>query len=145
MFTAFFTSLIELHFGPSGDYDGGPTATVGTGKVFIGNGTGLNKADTGHHSDRSLAASSNEDLDLQALLDAHDDALTLTGLVLLRIEAKAANLGNLEVKPASSNGWLGAAAYFKDVTDTVTLIPGAVMHVECRLATAYTVSGAAKA
>ena len=144
MFTAFITTLVTLTLGPVGDADKGPSASTGTGKTFIENGTGLNQGNAGTKDIRAVAASSNEDIDLQTFLDLNQVALALNEVVLLRLEAATANLGNLEVKPSAANGWFGAAQPFELVTTKMTLIPGGVIHLECRNATAYAVTGAIK-
>ena len=93
MFTAFTRELLLLSFGPVGDASAGPKAEAGdvSGQVFLGNGTGANEAEHGWHDERTLAASANEDIDLQTQVDNNNVALGLTEVVVLRIAADPDN------------------------------------------------------
>lgn len=110
--------------------------------VDLANGTAAGQVDRIFHDQRTLTASSNEDLDLAGVLtDAFGTALTFVRIKGLIVAAAAGNTNNVIVGGAASNGfitWVGAA------THTVTLRPGAVMALMAGSAdaTGYTVTAA---
>lgn len=93
--------------------------------VDLANGTAAGQVDRIFHDQRTLTASSSEDLDLAGVLtDALGVSLTFARVKGLIVAASASNTNNVIVGGASSNGfitWVGAS------THTVTLRPGAVL------------------
>lgn len=94
------------------------------------------------YDQRTLTASSTEDLDLAGvLLDAFGVAITFARIKGLIVSAAAANINNVVVGAAASNGfisWVGSALH------TVTLRPGATMALMAGQldATGYAVTAA---
>lgn len=107
--------------------------------VSLTSGSGAGQADKVFHDRRTLAASATEDLDLAGvLLDAFGAAITFVRVKGLFITAAAANVNNVVVGNATSNGW----ATLLSATGTVTLRPGASIGVMAGAAdgTAYAVT-----
>jgi hypothetical protein len=104
------------------------------------NGTGLGQADRVFTDIRTLAASSTEDLDLAGVLtDAFGATITFARIKTLLVAADAANINNVVVGNAATNGfisWVGGALH------TVTVRPGGVLLLAAADATAYTVTAA---
>lgn len=87
------------------------------------NGTGAGQADLVFSDTRTIAASSNEDLDLNGVLtDALCTTISLLRVKALLIAASAANVNNVVVGAAAANPWVGIFT----ATGTVTLRPGAL-------------------
>lgn|SRR3990167_2684751 len=96
---------LHAHQAAASPYSGGVPADVSWERVF-GAGTTDYKYDELHQSSQSVAAASNEDVDLTALTDPYGTTLTAAGeVVLLVIEAAAANGGTLTFKASAANGW----------------------------------------
>lgn len=107
--------------------------------VNLTSGTAAGQADKVFHDRRTLAASATEDLDLAGvLLDAFGAAITFVRVKGLFITAAAANVNNVVVGNATSNGW----ATLLSATGTVTLRPGTSLGVMAGAAdgTAYAVT-----
>lgn len=92
--------------------------------ITLKSGTGDLAADLLWAQERNLAGSANDALDLTALTDAFGNAINLAHVKAIYIKAADANVGNLEVGNAASNGWIGFA---KGATDTVEIAPGGVL------------------
>ncbi|MFD0347335.1 hypothetical protein ACFQ0M_17265 [Kitasatospora aburaviensis] len=112
-------------------------------KALIGlaAGTGAGQADRLWTATRTIAASSNEDLDLNgtALTDALGAAVAMARIKGLIVAASSANTNNVVVGGAASNGfitWVGSA------TDKVSVRPGGVLALFCTDATGYAVTAA---
>ena len=90
---------------------------------------------------RTLAASANEDLDLNgsALQDTLGANLALTSVKLIAIKAADANTNNVVYKPAASNGFLGPLGA---AANTITLKPGQVWVITDFSAAGWTVTPA---
>ena len=104
----------------SGDYSGHVRADFEIAEVWE-SGTGANQAARLYYDERTLAASTGEDLDLTTITDAYGVALGLTEVRALCIQAAAANGAAIEVKPSSSNGW---TALLKDASDILQIPAG---------------------
>lgn len=91
--------------------------------VTLESGTTDNKADLAWESERTLAASATEDLDLAGVLTAAlgGGALTFARIKGLQIEADAANTNDVVIGAAGSNPW----AALLNAAGTLTLKPGA--------------------
>jgi hypothetical protein len=90
---------------------------------ILTNGTGAGMADKVFHDQRTLTASSNEDLDLAGvLLDPLGGTLTFARIKGLIVAASANNANNVVVGAAASNAW----ATLLGATHTLTLRPGAM-------------------
>jgi len=88
-------------------------------------GTGANQAKSVFVDTRTLTASSSEDLDLSGvLLDAFGNALSFTKIKALIIQADAANVNDVVVGGATSNG---AFPFFGASTERVKVKPGGVV------------------
>jgi hypothetical protein len=92
--------------------------------AILASGTGAGQADKFWRAQRTLAASANEDLDLNGATfeDAFGTALAFVKVKGLLVAAAAGNTNNVLVGGAAANGfvsWVGAA------TDKVVLRPGA--------------------
>ena len=90
---------------PAGDGGGTQTANVDIDLGFA-SGTGVAQIDTPFKDIRTLGAGANEDLDLQALLDANGVALGYTGVRFISIEADSGNGADVRLAPAAVNGWI---------------------------------------
>ncbi len=91
--------------------------------ITLGNGTGANQANQVFHDQRTVAASSNEDLDLAgALTNAVGDTITFTKVKAVIIKAAAGNTNNVQVTRPASNG----VPLFMAAGDGIALTPGAV-------------------
>ncbi len=106
----------------------------------LDSGTGANQADRIFHDSRPIAPSANDDLDLAGvLLDPYGVAITFARIKGIIISSPAANLNNITIGNATTNGfisWVGAAAH------TITLKPGGLFALFAPDAVAYTVTPA---
>lgn len=85
-------------------------------------GAGANKIEAIWHDQRTLAASTTEDLDLAGgLTDGFGDSITFNKVKAVLVKAAAGNTNDVVVGGASSNQW---AAPFGDVSDKVNVKPG---------------------
>ena len=106
-------------------------------------GNAADKASKALQLKSTLGAASNEDQDLSILVDGFNVASAGTGVAFLRIANTGT--GDLAVKPASSNGWKGAAALFGDVSDVINIPAGVTIYVEAVGTITYALSGTSKA
>ncbi len=104
-------------------------------------GTGLNQADKVWSSAaRSIAASSNEDLDLAgSLTDAFGTTITFARIKALYVAAAATNTNNVHVGGAASNQFINWVANSSDI---LVVRPGGVLLLAAPDATAYAVTAA---
>jgi hypothetical protein len=94
-------------------------------RINFANGTGANQATNVFVDTRSVAASSNEELDLAGVLvNALGQTLTFTAIKAIRIHADPDNGGNVVVGGAASNAFPGP---FGDATDTLSIAPGGLV------------------
>lgn len=99
--------------------------------ALLATGIGAGQADKVWHDERTLGASTGEDIDLAGdatFKDAFGNAITLVKVKGLVVSANAANANNVVVGNAATNGfisWVGGA------THTVTVRPGATLALFC--------------
>jgi hypothetical protein len=101
----------------------------GSAVISLTSGTGSGQANRLYDSQRTLAASTSEELDLAGdatFLDAFEQAITFVKVKMIYVKAASANTNNVIVGGAASNAFLGA---FGDATDTQVLQPGCVYFV----------------
>jgi hypothetical protein len=90
--------------------------------ITLGSGTGYGKADIAFFDVRTLAASSNESLDLSgALTDAFGQTISAVKVKAIEIENPEGSLSTLTVGAAASNAFNGP---FSGPTFTIDLKPG---------------------
>lgn len=108
---------------------GTPTDTfLKKAKIELANGTGASSADVMFHDQRTIAASSNEDLDLAgALSNAFGSTLTFVELRAIMIVAASANTNNVRVTRPASNG----VPLFLAASDGIDVPPGGVFLWSC--------------
>lgn len=88
-------------------------------------GTAANTANRLYQGRRTLTASSNEDLDLAAVLtDTYGAAITFARIRALVVKAAAANTNNVVVGGAATNTWVGP---FGAATHTVAVKPDGLL------------------
>ncbi len=101
----------------------------GSTAISLATGTGSGQMNRAYDSQRTLAASATEELDLAGdatFKDAFETALTFVKVKLLYVKAATANTNNVEVGGAAANAFVGP---FKDATDKIVLSPGGVWLV----------------
>lgn len=109
-------------------------------QVDLASGTGANQADRVFHDQRTLTASSSENLDLAgSLTDAFGATITFARVKGLLVAASAGNTNNVLVGGAASNGFVN---WVSDATDVVVVRPGGVLALFAPDATAYAVTAA---
>lgn len=97
-------------------------------KLTWTNGTAADKADRIFHDQRTIAASSNEDIDLAGSLSgAFGSTLTFVELRALMVKASSSNTNNVVVARASSNG----VPLFSAASDAIIVPPGGVFLWAC--------------
>lgn len=138
--TATFTNLLTIAWGVFANYDAGLSKAITT-KLTLTNGTGANQVNKGYHKVHTLAASGTEDIDLLTIVNGYAEALALDEVVILRIAADPANIGNIEMKGGASNGW---TSFLKDISDVIQIKPGSAIQLESLPASAYAVGGTNK-
>ncbi len=89
--------------------------------TVMASGTAAGLADLVFADTRSIAASSNEELDLAGSLAMLGETLTFVKIKAIYIKAAAANGGNIIVGGASSNAFTGP---FADATDKIEIPAG---------------------
>ena len=101
------------------------------------NGTGANQADRVFSDQRTIAASSNDDLDLAGTLtDAFGATVTFARVKLLLIKAADTNVNNVVVGGASST----FATWVTGTSPAVVVRPGGTLLLAASDATAYAVT-----
>lgn len=97
-------------------------------KIELTNGTGASGADRMFHDQRTISASSNEDLDLAGVLSNEFGAtLTFVELRAVLISASSANTNNVLVSRPASNG----VPLFSAAGDEIIVPPGGVFMWAC--------------
>ncbi len=97
-------------------------------KIQLTNGTTADRADLLFHDRRTIAASSNEDLDLAGSLASPFGAtLTFVELRAVLIAASSANTNNVRVTRPASNG----VPLFLAASDGIDVPPGGVFLWSC--------------
>lgn len=93
--------------------------------ALLRTGTAASKADLIFSDTRTIAASSNEDLDLAGVLTGPlGTTLTFVKVKAIFVKAASGNTNSVVVKPASSNGFTGP---FGASTHTLTIPPGGAL------------------
>lgn len=106
-------------------------------ELAITDGTGANQANNVFSDERTIGASSSENLDLAgSLVNALGATLTFTAIKAILIVADAGNTNNVVVGGAASN----AFPLFGDPTDTIAVKPGGVFMIVDPSAAGYTVT-----
>ncbi len=104
---------------PSFQLDAGNQAAL-----LLGNGTASGQANALFADQRTIGASSSENLDLAGVLvDPLGATLTFTTIKAIKIKAADANTNNVLVGGAASNTFVGP---FSDATDIVAVKPGGI-------------------
>lgn len=89
------------------------------------NGVGINQADLIFSDRRTLAASANEDLDLAGVLtDPFGVVITFAKIKAILIKAASGNTNSVNIKPATTNGFLGP---FNAAADTIKIPPNGIV------------------
>lgn len=98
-------------------------------RIELGNGTGASLADLLFHDQRTIAASSNEDLDLAGVLANPLTGATMTFVELraLLITASSSNTNNVRVIRPASNG----VPLFLAASDGIDVPPGGAFLWTC--------------
>ena len=108
--------------------------------IALATGTGADQADLIFSDTRTIAASSDEDLDLAGgLTDALGSTLTMVRVKAIIVTADSGNTNNVEVGGASANqfiNWVG------DASDKIVVMPGGMFCLVAPDATAYAVTAA---
>lgn len=108
--------------------------TYGPGYVFT-DGSGANQVANVFSDSRTIAASSNDDLDLNGVLtNALGASVALTKVRAIVIKAAAGNTNDVVVGNATSNG---VSTIFGATTHTLKIKPGGVMALVAPDNTAY--------
>lgn len=104
----------------------------------LANGTGANQVNQVFSDQRTLGASSSEELDLSGtLLDALGNSITFTKIKSIVVSSASANGGDIQVGGAAANGfnsWVGA------VGDLIAIKPGGAFAIVAPDATGYAVT-----
>ena len=104
----------------------------------IANGTGANQANMIWHDQRTLAASTSEDLDLSGVLtDSFGVSVALARVKAIIVSAAAANGGLIQVGGAAGNQFVNWVA---NASDIIQIRAGGFMLLAAPDATAYAVT-----
>ena len=140
--TAHIRIVNEVQPSASGDFTAGGSANLLT-DVYLSNGTGASQSDRVAMDDRTLGTSASEDLDLQTMTATPDgSALALVELRSITFKASASNVDNIQIGPASSNGF---TSLFAGASDRLKLAPGATLTLVAPKDASYAVGGTNKA
>lgn len=115
------------------------TATFAKRKALgFTSGTGAGQADKVFSDIRSIAASSNDDLDLAgSLVDPLGVVVVFAGIKAIYVEADAANVNDVVIGGHDTAAFLGP---FADDSDKINLKPGEVLLVTNRTAAGWPVT-----
>lgn len=109
-----------------------------SGSYTLANGTGANQAQTVFSDQRTLAASTAEDLDLSGTLtDAFGATIAFTKVKAICVKAAAANTNDVEVGGQATNGF---STIFSDASDVVLVKPGGMFALIAPDANGYAVT-----
>lgn len=104
----------------------------------LSSGTGANQASDIFQDNRTIAASSSENLDLSGTLtNAFGVTLNFTKIKAIIIHANSANTNNVQVGGAASNAFVNWVA---DATDIINIRPGGTLILVAPDATGYGVT-----
>lgn len=105
---------------------------------LLSDGTGADQATQAFSDERTLSASSNEDLDLAGVLtDVFGASITFTAIKAILLVADAGNGDNIELGGAATNAlvnWVG------DASDKVVIPPGGMFLITAPDATGFPVT-----
>jgi hypothetical protein len=105
---------------------------------LLANGTGANQVSNHWHDQRTLTASSSENLDLAgSLVNGLGQTLTFTKIKALIVKAAVANVNDVVIGNAAANAWLGP---FGAVTHTIAVKPGGLVVLVAPDANGYAVT-----
>lgn len=100
---------------------------TGWGVKELANGTGAGQADRVYAKSITLAASANQDIDLNgALLDTLGGPAVFAKIKAIAIKAREANTNNVVVGGAAANGFIGP---FGAATHTIAIQPGGMFVI----------------
>lgn len=119
----------DIRFGITGTFTGAndiatPKQKVDVSKILslVAGTAAVNEANLLFSDTRTIAASSNEDIDLAgSLSDAFGSTLTAAEILAIYIAAASGNTNNVVFGPAASNGFTGP---FGDASDRLSVKPG---------------------
>lgn len=104
----------------------------------LASGTGADQADKIFHDQRTLGASSTEDLDLAGgLTDAFGSTITFVKIRGLFVAAATGNTNNVQVGGAAANQFINWVA---DASDKINVRPGGIFALIARDTTGYAVT-----
>ena len=109
-----------------------PLSTAKDNMVFkktfaITDGVGINKAESIFRDQRTLTASSNEDLDLSGVLtDSFGAMITFTKIKAIVVSAASTNTNNVLVGGAATNGFIN---WVSDATDQIIVQPNGIFFL----------------
>jgi hypothetical protein len=107
-------------------------------EIAIADGTGANQANNVFSDERTLAASTSENLDLSGVLaNALGATLAFTAVKAILVVADAGNTNDVVIGGAASNGFVGP---FADATDKINVGPGDVFLITRRSAAGLAVA-----
>lgn len=98
----------------------------GLAAIDLASGTGANLADVVYADTRTLAASANESLDLNALTDPEGLTVNFAKIKAILIKAAAGNTNNVVVGDGASTPFLGPLG---GTTPTIAIPPGGFMFL----------------
>jgi len=120
-----FSLTIKPDLDPSAPLSGAVRGAIGDDFVW-GDGATDNKINAGpYRASRTLAAASNEDLDLKTLTDPEGVAVDFDECALLMLKNPASNDGDLTIIPGSSNGW----PFLGGTTPSYAIPPGGMFLI----------------
>lgn len=107
-------------------------------KTSFANGTGASQANQIFSDQRSIAGSSNEDIDLAgALVDALGSTVTFTSIKGIMISSASANGNDIQLGAAATNQFF---AFLGSNTDLVNIVPGGLFCITNPEADGYAVT-----
>jgi hypothetical protein len=107
-------------------------------EIALTNGTGADQANNAFMDERTLLASTSEDLDLAGVLaNVFGATLTAAAVKAILVIADDGNTNNVVIGGAASNAFVGP---FADATDKLVLGPGDVFLITRRSAAGMTVT-----
>ena len=125
----------------TGDFTSGGSVVV-VSDVRLSDGTSADQSDRCGFDERTIAASTSEDLDLQTITaPSSGAALGLEELRSITIKAATGNGDNITVGPGASNGFTG---FLADASDRLILAPGTTFTLVCPQDGKYDVSSSNK-
>ncbi len=129
---------------PDGDETGGKIGEVLVDLLFA-NGTGTNQGDGLFFDSRVLTSSSNEDIDLQTILDGNGNALGAAEIAILIIQTPSTNLGTIEMNDSAATPWVSFLTS-SGATDDAELKfpPGVTMFLTAPVDGSYAVTAGNK-